>query len=426
MRCSRPRDLEQRLASGHSPGALAGIPVAVKDNLCTVDQPTTCASAILRDYRPPSDAAVVERIRAADGIILGKTNCDEFAMGASTENSSRGPTRHPTDPERVPGGSSGGSATAVAAGMAPLALGSDTGGSVRQPAAFCGLVGLRPTYGAVSRRGLIAFASSLDQVGPLARTSEDANLLLQVIAGPDTRDSTSHRDTLTRGSSEASTLQGLRVGWPAEYHPEGLEAPLQQALQRTREVLEDAGAEIVPLSLPLTKYAVPTYYLVVTSEASSNLSRYDGVRYGPRSAADDLEELYTATRGDGFGDEVKRRLMLGTFALSAGYYDAYYRKALQVRRKLAEEFRQAFEKVDVLLGPTAPGPAFGLGEKTTDPLELYLCDIFTAPASLAGLPAVSLPAPVEESELPRGIQLTGPAGSDYRLLEIGARLEEAW
>ncbi len=420
--------IDQRIAAGAAgatTGALLGVPVAIKDNLCTRGQPTTCASKILAGYRPPYDAAVVESIRAAGGVILGKTNLDEFAMGASTENSGFGTTRNPYDLKRVPGGSSGGSAAAVAAGFAPLALGSDTGGSVRQPAALCGVVGLRPTYGLVSRFGLVAFASSLDQVGPLALNVDDCTLLMEVIAGHDARDSTSRTTSyqeLARGAN--GSLAGLRIGVPHEYHADGVDREVRAAVERCEKLAVAAGAKLVPLSLPLTQYAIPTYYLVVTSEASSNLARFDGVRYGPRADASELGAMYGATRAHGFGDEVKRRIMLGTYALSAGYYDAYYKKALQVRQCIGREFAAAFTQCDLLLGPTAPTAAFPLGEKSNDPVQMYLCDVFTAPAPLAGLPALSIPCGKTDGGLPIGVQLQGPIGSDARLLAVARQLEQ--
>jgi len=419
-------EIDRRVAGGDAEGALLGVPVAIKDNLCTRGLPTTCASRILDGYVPPYDATVVERIRAAGGVVLGKTNLDEFAMGASTENSGFFPTRNPHDLARVPGGSSGGSAAAVAAGLAPLALGSDTGGSVRQPGALCGVVGLRPTYGVVSRYGLVAFASSLDQVGPLALNVDDCELLTGVIAGHDPRDSTSRPvrwSELARAAPPAgSALPGLRVGIPAEYRSEGVDREVRSGVERCEKLLVEAGARLVPLSLPLTQYAIPTYYLVVTSEASSNLARFDGVRYGPRDAGRDLAATYAATRAR-FGDEVKRRIVLGTFALSSGYYDAYYKKALQVRQCIGREFEQAFRQCDLLLGPTAPTAAFPLGEKSSDPVQMYLCDVFTAPAPLAGLPALSIPCGRTAAGLPVGAQLQGPAAADARLLAVARELE---
>jgi len=415
--------LDARIARGDTAGALLGVPVAIKDNLCTTGQPTTCASKILADYRPPYDAHVVERIRAEGGVILGKTNLDEFAMGASTENSGVAASRNPHDLKRVPGGSSGGSAAAVAAGLAPLALGSDTGGSVRQPAALCGIVGHRPTYGALSRHGLIAFASSLDQVGPMALNLEDCTLLMAVIAGHDSRDSTSRPGGFDAAAARRDdALSGLRIGVPAEYHSDALDPEVRAAVRQLEDLAVGAGARLVPLSMPLTPYAIPTYYLVVTSEASSNLARFDGIRYGPRDEQQELAASYATTRRR-FGDEVKRRIMLGTYALSAGYYDAYYKKALQVRARIGEEFARAFARCDVLLGPTTPTPAFPLGEKSDDPVQMYLCDVFTAPAPLAGLPALSMPCGKSKAGLPIGAQLQGPTGADARLFAVARALE---
>ncbi len=424
------KEVDARVERGDTDGALLGIPVAIKDNLCTTDHSTTCASQILQGYRSADDATVVRRIREAGGIVLGKTNLDEFAMGASTENSCAGPTSNPHDLKRVAGGSSGGSAAAVAAGLAPLALGSDTGGSVRQPASFCGVVGLRPSYGTVSRYGLIAFASSLDQVGPFALNVGDAAMLWEVVAGPDPRDSTCH--PLANGDkSLPSDLSQLRVGVPREYHVDDVEKETRSVIQQCLSHLEERGATLVPVSLSLTEYSIPTYYLVVMSEASSNLSRFDGVRYGPRGRggstgegheSHDLESLYRTTRTR-FGEEVKRRIMLGTYALSAGYYDAYYKKALQVRHKIREEFEQAFEQADVLLGPTTPTPAFPIGEKSQDPLELYLCDVFTAGSALAGIPGISLPAGKSGDGLPIGAQIFGPRLSDRSLLVVAGEIE---
>ena len=414
----------QRLdAAKEKSGRLFGIPIAVKDNLCTRNLATTCASKILSEYIPDHDATCVEQLRQAGALVLGKTNLDEFAMGASTESSAYQLTHNPYDVNRVPGGSSGGSAAAVAADLAPLALGSDTGGSVRQPAAFCGIVGLRPTYGTVSRYGLIAFASSLDQVGPMAKSVADVEMLFDVLAAPDPRDSTSRPQPLPR--SNDFELSSLRIGIPREYRDEAVDEAVRAAVTTSAERLQDLGASIVDVELPLTEYAIPAYYLVVTAEASSNLSRFDGIRFGPRANAQELEQVYELSRGHGFGEEVKRRILLGTFALSAGYYDAYYKKAQQVRQKIRDEFDRAFATVDVLLGPTTPTPAFPLGAKTGDPLQLYLCDVFTAPNALAGLPAISLPAGLSAAGLPIGVQCTAPALADWKLLQVAAALEAA-
>ncbi|MBI4179880.1 Asp-tRNA(Asn)/Glu-tRNA(Gln) amidotransferase subunit GatA [bacterium] len=396
---------------------LRGVPIALKDNLCTRGVPTTCSSKILEGFVPPYDATVVARLRGVTPF-LGKTNLDEFAMGSSTENSALFETRNPHDPGCVPGGSSGGSAAAVASGMAPLALGSDTGGSIRQPAAFCGVVGLKPTYGRVSRYGLIAFASSLDQIGPFARTAEDAALLLDAIAGPDPRDATCLATAAPSCRAALSKpFEKLRVGLPREYFQEGLSAPVAQALAATRQSLQDLGCSMVDVSLPHTDYAVPTYYILAPAEASSNLARYDGVQYGLRAPAGNLIEQYLNTRSAGFGREVKRRIMLGTYALSSGYYDAYYLKALKVRRLIHDDFSKAFAQADVLLTPTTPTAAFRFGEKVSDPLQMYLSDIFTISANLAGLPALSFPCGMD-GHLPIGAQLIGPALSEARLLRI--------
>ncbi len=404
--------------------ALRGLPIAIKDNICTLKFPTTCASRLLSRYRSPFEATAVARLRAAGAQIQGKTNLDEFAMGSSTENSAFGPTRNPWDPERVPGGSSGGSAAAVAAGEALAALGSDTGGSVRQPAALCGVVGLRPTYGLVSRYGLVAFASSLDTIGPITRSVRDAALLLSLIAGHDPCDSTSlplpPQDYLT---NLRPNLQGMRIGLPKEYAPKELGSGVLKLIDRWCVTAEELGAIVVEISLPLTEYALPTYYLIASAEASANLARYDGVRYTLRAAAPGVAEMVAQSRTLGFGQEVKRRIALGTFALSAGYYDQYYGKAQQVRALIAREFQAAFERVDLILGPTSPTPAFRIGEKT-DPLSMYLSDLFTIPSALAGLPAISIPGGTIAG-LPFGLQLIGPRLSEKRLLSAAWALEEA-
>jgi len=388
---------------------------------------TTAGSRILFNYKPPYTATVVERLQAAGAIVVGKTNLDEFAMGSSTENSAYGPVKNPWDMTRVPGGSSGGSAVAVAAGMAIGALGSDTGGSIRQPASLCGVVGLKPTYGRVSRYGLIAFGSSLDQIGPLANSVQDAAAILNVIAGRDPNDSTSSDIEVDDYSSAiAGNVRGLRVGVPREYYGEGLDPEVKETIEAAIKKFEELGAKIVDVSLPHTEYAVPVYYLIATAEASSNLARYDGVRYGFRAEeAGNLKEMYSRTRDQGFGAEVKRRIMLGTYALSAGYYDAYYGKAQKVRSLIERDFRNAFTSCDVIATPTAPTPAFKLGEKTDNPLEMYLSDIYTITANLAGVPGISLPCGFSSKGLPIGIQLIGRQFDEATLLRAAHNLEQA-
>ena len=403
---------------------LAGVPLAVKDLFCTEGVPSQSCSKILEGYRPPYTATAVERLQQAGTTLLGKTNQDEFAMGSSNENSAFGPVRNPWDRERVPGGSSGGSAAAVAAGLAPWALGTDTGGSIRQPAALCGIVGLKPTYGAISRYGMIAFASSLDQAGPFARDVTDAALLLRHMVGHDERDSTSltfpEQIELPRGVD----LKGLRLGVPEELTGDGIESGVREAFNATLALAEQLGASVESVKLPHAPHALSAYYLIAPAEASSNLARFDGVRYGARVDADDLLGMYTATRAAGFGAEVKRRIMLGTYALSSGYYDAYYGRAQQVRTKVAEDFRAAFERFDLLVTPTAPTVAFRLGEKTADPLAMYLNDVCTVPMSLAGIPAISIPNGLSDG-LPVGFQICGPAFSENRLLRAAHVLEQA-
>ncbi len=412
-------------ASGDSCGPLAGIPVAVKDVLATHDMPMTAASKILEGYCPPYDATAVARIRAAGAVMLGKTNCDEFAMGASGEHSAYGPTKNPWDVTRVPGGSSSGSAAAVAAGEAVVALGTDTGGSIRQPAGFCNVVGVKPTYGRVSRYGLLALASSLDQIGPLARTVEDAAIVFNAIAGKDDRDATSvARPSINLDVLRNGNVKGLRLGVPKEYFVEGMDPRVEERVRSVIALAREHGATIADVSLPHTAYALPVYYLILPAEASTNLARYDGIRFGNRAAGNSLREAYVRTRHDGFGQEVKRRIMLGTFALSAGYYDAYYRKAQQVRTLIRRDFDAAFRDADVLLAPTSPGLPFRLGEKAGDPLMMYLADIFTVAANIAGLPALSLPAGFVEG-LPVGVQLMGPLWAEERLLTAARALERA-
>jgi aspartyl-tRNA(Asn)/glutamyl-tRNA(Gln) amidotransferase subunit A len=418
-------EIDRRRAAGAPLPPLAGVPVTLKDNLVTAGVATTAGSKILAGWIPPYDATVVARLRAAGAIILGKVNCDEFGMGSSTERSAFKLTRNPWDPARVPGGSSGGSAAAVAAGMCTGSLGTDTGGSIRQPAAFCGVVGIKPTYGRVSRYGVIAFASSLDQVGPLARSVADAAAILQVIAGHDPRDGTSIDAPVPAYAEQLSAgVAGLRIGLPREYFEGELEPGVRAALDRTIAALRDRGAAVTPVSLPHTELALPAYYLIAPAEASSNLSRYDGIRYGARADAPDLLEQYRRTRGAGFGPEVKRRIMLGTYALRSGYYDAYYRKAQQVRALIKRDFDEAFAQVDVLLTPTTPTAAFPFGAKAT-PIEMYLGDVFTLACNLAGLPGMSVPCGLTAEGLPVGAQLLGKPLDEATLLRAGAAIEAA-
>ncbi len=404
---------------------LTGIPLAVKDNILIKDHPTTCASKILANYIAPYDATVIERLKNLGAVFLGKTNMDEFAMGSSTENSGFFPTRNPWDLERVPGGSSGGSAVAVAMRMGLCALGSDTGGSIRQPAAFCGVVGMKPTYGLVSRFGLVAFASSLDQIGPFALTVEDTALLLQAIAGHDPKDSTSAEMEIPNYLEfiKNNLNTSFRIGLPKEYLSYELDPEITKHFEKTLEILKKKHT-LVEISLPHTKYAVATYYIIAPAEASSNLARYDGVKYGFRAEAKNLLEMYKKTRGLGFGKEVKRRIMLGSYALSAGYYDAYYLKASKVRTLIKGDFEKAFQEVDLILTPTTPTPPFKLGEKLSDPLQMYLSDIFTIPVNLAGLPALSLPVGLTENHLPVGMQIIGPSFRDELVLALAYQIEK--
>ena len=418
-------EIDSRIAAGEECGPLAGVPIAIKDNLCTRGIATTCSSAILDGWEPPYDATVITRLRAAGAIMVGKTNLDEFAMGSSTENSAFGPTRNPVDLSRVPGGSSGGSAAAVAAGFAPLALGSDTGGSIRQPAAFCGIVGVKPTYGLVSRYGLVAFASSLDQIGPFAANVEDAALLLETIAGHDPLDSTSLQVPVPNISGGLHAgVEGLRVGVVDEF-VNGVNDDVRERVEAAIAALEHAGASIVHMSLPVMKHALAAYYLIAPAEASSNLARYDGVRYGLRVDGEDVAIMNARTRAQGFGDEVKRRIMLGTYALSAGYYDAYYRRAQQVRTVIINEFAQAYERCDVLIGATTPSVAFAFGAKTEDPYSMYLSDVCTIPTNLAGHPAMSLPFGTGADGLPVGVQILAPALGEPVMFQVAAELERA-
>ena len=419
------RGIDERVSRGEQVGALAGVPIALKDNLCKVGVPTTAGSRILKGWLPPYNATVVDRVIAAGAVAMGKTNMDEFAMGSSTETSAYGPTRNPLDPTRVPGGSSGGSAAAVASDMTPLSLGSDTGGSIRQPAALCGLVGVKPTYGLVSRYGLIAFASSLDQIGPFAKNVEDAALLLEVIAGHDVMDSTSLPENAPALVARLNDgVAGKRIGLVRELI-EGADEDVVNSVNQAADALRDAGATIVELSIPELRLGLSAYYLIAPAEASSNLARYDGVRYGLRVDANDVAAMNEATRTAGFGAEVKRRIMLGTYALSAGYYDAYYGQALKVRTQMINAFQRAYLDVDLLLGATAPSVAFEFGAKTGNPMMMYLSDVFTIPTNLAGDAAISVPFGVGEGGLPVGVQLLGPGRSEAQLFAAGRVLELA-
>jgi aspartyl-tRNA(Asn)/glutamyl-tRNA(Gln) amidotransferase subunit A len=403
---------------------LLGVPIALKDNLCTLGVRTTASSRILETFLPPYSATVVARLEAAGAVIVGKTNCDEFAMGSSNENSAFGPVRNPWALDRIPGGSSGGSAAVVAAGIVPLALGSDTGGSIRQPAALCGVVGLKPTYGRVSRYGLIAFGSSLDQIGPMTRTAYDAALALSVLAGVARADATTAPEPVPDYTAALNgDVRQMRIGVPRRLVEQGVDGEVSRALDAALDALRARGATLVDVELPHAPYAIPVYYLVATAEASSNLARYDGVRYGFRANAPDLRSMYGRTRAQGFGPEVKRRIMLGTYVLSAGYYDAYYLKAQQVRTLILRDYDQAFERVDVVAMPTSPTPAFPIGERVSDPLQMYLADIFTVSANLAGLPAVSVPCGFTAGRLPIGLQLLGRRFDEATLLRIADAYE---
>lgn len=420
-------EIDKKRAAGESLPRLAGVPAAIKDNICTKGVKTTCASKMLENFVPPYDAFVTKKLKANGTPILGKLNLDEFAMGSSTENSYFKKTKNPYNLNKVPGGSSGGSAAAVSAGLAYFALGSDTGGSIRQPASFCGVVGLKPTYGLVSRFGLVAFASSLDQIGPLCKDVEDAALVLELIAGHDEMDSTSldlgkleYTSTLERG------VEGLTIGVPEEYLGEGIDASVKQAIQAAIRQYEALGATVESFTMRASKYALPAYYIISSAEASSNLARYDGVKYGYRTENySNLIELYKNTRSEGFGSEVKRRIMLGTYALSSGYYDAYYKKAQQVRTIIRRDFESAFEKYDVILTPTSPTTAFDIGEKTTDPMQMYLADICTVSINIAGLPAISLPCGVDAEGLPIGMQLIGKAFDERTILRTAYAFEKS-
>jgi aspartyl-tRNA(Asn)/glutamyl-tRNA(Gln) amidotransferase subunit A len=417
--------VDEAVAKGNDAGPLAGVPIAIKDNVCQRGVPTTCGSKILQGWRPPYSATVIDRLLAAGAVPVGKTNLDEFAMGSSTENSAFGPTRNPLCPSRVPGGSSGGSAAAVAADMTPIAIGSDTGGSIRQPAALCGIVGVKPTYGLVSRYGLIAFSSSLDQIGPFAKTVTDAATLLEVLAGQDPMDSTSLPEPSPSLVAHLNDgVAGKRIGVVSELI-EGADDEIVREVHRALQVFRDAGATVVELSIPEIRLGLSAYYLIAPAEASSNLARYDGVRYGLRVDAHDVTAMNEATRTAGFGDEVKRRIMLGTYALSAGYYDAYYGQALKVRTQMIDAFARAYRDVDVLVGATTPTVAFAIGEKASNPMAMYLSDVFTIPTNLAGEAAITVPFGTGEADLPIGVQLLGPGRSEAQLFSAARVLELA-
>lgn len=415
--------VDQKVSAGEDPGPLAGVPIALKDNLCVDGQLTTAGSKMLANFKPPYDCTLWEKLRSAGAVLIGKTNLDEFAMGSSTENSAFGPTRNPWDTDRVPGGSSGGSAAAVAAGLVPVAFGSDTGGSIRQPAAFCGITGLKPTYGRVSRYGLIAFASSLDQIGPMARSAQDCALLLEVVAGHDPRDSTSALEEVPRFDQLEELPKGLKVGVPTQVMS-GLSDEMRQSFETALDELTAEGIERVEVEMEYLDYGLSAYYVIAPAEASSNLARYDGVRYGHRSVVDSkVHDMMASTRAEAFGSEVQRRIMLGTYALSSGYYDAYYLKAQKARTILKNDFENCLQKCDLVAMPTTPTTAFRLGEKRQDPLEMYLSDVFTVLANLAGLPSLVVPGP-HVGGLPTGLQLMGPSWSEGLLLQVGHRYQK--
>ncbi len=419
--------IDEKVKNGETLGKLAGIPIAIKDNICTDGVLTTCASKMLEDFVPPYDATVIKNILKEDAIIIGKTNMDEFAMGSSTENSAFKTTKNPWDLERVPGGSSGGSAAAVAAGLAPIALGSDTGGSIRQPASFCGVVGFKPTYGLVSRFGLIAFGSSLDQIGPFSKSVKDAALTLEVIQGADDFDCTTYKDSVTEDylSTIEDGIKGMKIGVPKEFFQSGLDEEVKNAVLSAIEDLKELGATVEEISLPITEVGLPAYYIISSAEASSNLARFDGIRYGYRTKEfNDVDELMLKSRSEAFGSEVKRRIMLGTYALSSGYYDAYYNKAQKLKKKLKEEFKKTFSEYDLILSPTSPTPAFKVGEKSSDPLSMYLGDIYTININIAGIPAISLPYSFTEAGLPIGIQLLGPHFGEEKIFKAAYALEQ--
>ena len=418
--------IDTAIFAGEDLPILAGVPIAVKDVISTRGVRTTCGSKILENYVPPFDATVVERLEAAGAVILGKTNCDEFAMGSSNENSAYGPVRNPASCDRVPGGSSGGSAAVVAADLAVASLGTDTGGSIRQPGSFCGVPAMMGSYGRVSRYGLIAFASSLDRIGPLAKNVKDVATVLEVIAGRDARDATSSTAAVPQYAEEiGKSVRGMRIGIPREYFADGMDAGVRGKIEAGIEVLRRLGCELVDIRMPHTDYAIATYYIIATAEASSNLARYDGVRFGLRAKGDSLLAMYRNTRGQGFGAEVKRRIVLGTYVLSAGYYDAYYLKGQKVRALIARDFRDAFQKVDAIVTPTSPVAAFKLGERTADPLQMYLADIYTVTGSLAGVPGISVPCGKIDGKLPVGMQIFGAAFGEARVLQLAHAFEGA-
>ena len=427
LEIDREGALERATQSEKGGGGLAGIPIAVKDNICVKGLQASCGSKILGDYHPPYNATVIERLTKAGAVVIGKTNCDEFAMGSSNENSAFGPVRNPWDTTRVSGGSSGGSATAVAAGIVPVALGSDTGGSVRQPASLCGVVGLKPTYGRNSRYGLVAFASSLDQIGVFARKVEDVARVLGVMAGRDPHDATTADVPVPDYvASLTGDLKGVRLGFPRALYGEGLDAEVKTSVENVVDVYRELGAEIVDVELPHADYAIAVYYIIATAEASANLARFDGVRYGFRAEdTPELRQMYRRTREEGFGPEVKRRIMLGTYVLSAGYYDAYYLKAQQVRTLIKNDFLEAFKRCDAIVTPTSPTPAFAIGEKVDDPLAMYLNDIYTVTANLAGVPGISVPCGLSSERLPIGFQLLGPYWSESKLFKLAHGYEQA-
>lgn len=423
---NRATKLQERLDNGEDIGIMGGVPIAIKDNICTNGIKTTCSSKMLENFVPFYDATVIEKLEDAGAIIIGKTNMDEFAMGSSTENSAIKKTKNPWDLERVPGGSSGGSAAAVACDIAPCALGTDTGGSIRQPASFCNVVGLKPTYGLVSRYGIVAYASSLDQVGPITKSVEDAAILLNVIAGKDEKDTTSanipKKDYL---KSIKDNIKGKKIGVPTEFISDGINEDVKKAYEENLNTLKELGAEIIEIKLDYAKYSLPTYYIIATAEASSNLGRYDGIRYGHRAKDfSSLDELYVKSRTEGFGDEVKRRIMLGTYVLSSGYYDAYYKRGQKVRTLIIDDFKKAFEKCDVIAIPTTPNTSFKFGEKTSNPLEMYLEDIYTVPVNIAGLPGISVPGGFDKNGMPIGMQFISKAFDEENLLQVAYTFEK--